>query len=506
MKIKTKYSLLTLCILVFNIQLKAALRPNALFCDHAILQRNSSVPVWGKDTPHQKVTVSFAGQNKSCLTDANGNWMVNLDALEASFEGKTMRIKGSTETVITDILIGEIWLCMGQSNMALPAKSVQKVNDIISKIKHIRSFEVKRSVALEEQENVSGMWEVNYPNSAVACSFAYELQQKINVPVGIILSCWGSSAIEAWMPKDMAKQFPYYDMVLHELWNNSTSMQRIKEAVKAGEWDKGTDVFLRRNVNIPYNAMIHPLIPYACKGIVWYQGERNSKVYDKMPESPQFLRTIGMKRYGEVLQAFVKRYRQAWDKQDLAFMVVQLPGFAKNLNTRESIDAESPTEPMSWAWMREAQQQVLSLENTYLATAIDLGEKENVHPKDKYPIGERLALLARKGVYGEDILSQGPYYKSMEVNKNQLTISFEYAEGLKTKDGEAPKGFWIAGKDKQWHKATAKIKGNSVILTATAVKEPIACRYAFAGKPEVNLINKAALPAYPFRTDNWRKE
>ena len=134
-----------------------------------------------------------------------------------------------------------------------------------------------------------------------------------------------------------------------------------------------------------------------------------------MPESPQFLRTIGMKRYGEVLQAFVKRYRQAWKGQDLAFMVVQLPGLAKDLSTRELIDAESPTEPMSWAWMREAQQQVLSLENTYLATCIDLGDKENAHPKDKYPIGERLALLARKGVYGEDILSQGPYLSLIHI-------------------------------------------------------------------------------------------
>jgi len=504
--IKTKLNILALLILLSSIQLKAKLQPNTLFCDHAILQRNAPIPIWGKDTPNQKVSIIFGGQNKSTKTDSKGNWMIKLDPMDASFQSKSMRIIGSSEITISDILIGEVWLCMGQSNMALFAHSVKEVKNIIPKIKHIRSFDVKKTVALEEQENVGGKWEAKHPNSAVACSFAYELQQKINAPVGIILSCWGSSAIEAWMPKDMAKQFPYYDKILHEMWDNKTTIDRINKALTAGSWEKTTDVFLRSTVNTPYNAMIHPLIPYACKGIVWYQGERNSKNYDKMPERPQATRVIGMKRYGEVLQAFVNRYRQAWEKQDLAFMVVQLPGLAKDLSTRTPIDPESITEPMSWAWMREAQQQVLSLPDTYLATSIDLGDKDNVHPKDKYPIGKRLALLARKGVYGEKIIAQGPFFKNMEINKEQLIVTFEHAEGLKTKDGEAPKGFWIAGKDKQWYKATAKIKENSVILTATAVEKPIACRYAFAGKPEVNLINKVALPAYPFRTDNWRSE
>jgi sialate O-acetylesterase len=247
----------------------------------------------------------------------------------------------------------------------------------------------------------------------------------------------------------------------------------IEEGVRHG------NVFVRKQPNLLYNAMLHPVIPYACRGMVWYQGEANAGKPDE---------------YAQSFPHWIKRLRKGWNRDDLHVLAVMLPGFGKD-NGRPDAN--------SWAWFREAQMKVLDLPRTGVANTIDLGDVKNIHPPDKAPIGERLALLARSSVYQEKIPGQGPTYQSFSVNGNAMTVQFAHADGLKTLDGKPPTGFWLADKEGAWHPATAVIQGNTVVLKAVDVVKPAACRYAFCGKPAVNLTNRTGLPAYPFRTDDW---
>lgn len=477
---------------------------SAIFSDHMVLQRGMPVPVWGTAGVGQKITVAFAGQVKNTIADKNGKWKIFLDTLQTSSMGRDLTVKGKNKVIISDVLVGEVWICSGQSNMQMQVDAVPDIEALVPKAKHIRSFEVNRTVSLKEADEVWGKWSDKVPASAVAFSFAYFLERLGEIPIGVIHSSWGSSSIEAWMPRDMTENFDYFKTIMRDFDADSLTQHRIKTIVdKGGERSNKEDIFLRRQPNILYNAMMKPLAPFAVRGLVWYQGERNTRYKSGMPkvtEANWFHKVSGMKDYADVLNAWVLRYRKEWNKEDMHFMVVMLPGYGKGTVKTPKIDPKDPTAE-SWAWMRESQLKVLQLPHTSVINTIDLGDVQNIHPKDKLPIGRRLALEAAHETLGKDIISEGPIMKSVEVRKRSLVVKYVHAEGLKTTNGNAPSGFWIAGETMQWKPAKAKIKGQTVVLKSEEVEKPLFVRYAFSGKPVVNLVNGANLPAYPFRTD-----
>lgn len=496
-----------LSVILFPVSLRAEPKPSALFGDHMVLQRDMTVPVWGTADPGETVVVEFDGQKKSSTANAAGKWRVELDPLKASSKPSKMTISSSSNTPKiehSDVLVGEVWICSGQSNMQLGVGKVSEVKALVPKAKNIRNFTAKRTVAFTEQETLGGIWQKKEPDSAVAFSFAYFLEETADVPVGIILSAWGSSSIEAWMPRDMTEQLPYFKTIMDEFDANTQAQARIKAALATPEgWSGSDDVFMRRQPNILYNAMMKPLAPYACRGLVWYQGERNTRFISGMPESPWYKRVVGMQEYGDVLKLWIQRYRKEWKNDQMHFLVVMLPGFGNRMvETGPKLDAQNPT-AHSWAWMRESQLKALELPHTSVANTIDLGSETNIHPTDKLPVGQRLALLAARDTLGLDVAAEGPVMKNIERSVNTLTVHFEHAEGLKTRDNKAPSGFWLADDSAVWVRAEAQIKDETVELRSTQLDHPLYVRYAFAGKPSVNLVNKANLPARPFRTDRF---
>ena len=491
-------------ILLWPAVLWAQLELASPFTDHMVLQRDQPVPVWGTANPNAKVTVSFDGQKKVATANAEGQWMLQLDPLKASFESRSLSVKAADQQLtLMDVLVGEVWICSGQSNMQYAYGSVPEIKALAPDAKNLRTFEVKRMVAFTEQDRCEGRWEVGIPGSAVAFSFAYFLEQAAEVPVGIILTCWGSSGIEAWMPRDMTKDFPYFKTLMDEFDANTDAHDQIKAALARPEgWSRQEDVFLRRQNNILYNAMMKPLAPYACRGLVWYQGERNTQSMYGMIEKPWFSRNSGMLLYGDVLQGWIQRYRQEWQNEQLHFLVVMLPGYGGVLPTSPLKDGGHPASH-SWAWMRESQLKALNLPHTAVANTIDLGDVKNVHPKDKLPVGQRLALLARRDTLGQDVVAEGPVLDRVEAKAGGLVVHFKQANGLKTLDGEAPREFWLSDDSEKWHAADARLEGETVLLRSADCPQPLYVRYAFTGKPSVNLVNAAGLPAYPFRTDSF---
>jgi sialate O-acetylesterase len=479
----------------------AALKVASPFTDHAVLQQGMPVPIWGKADPGAGVSVEFAGQKKTGLADRSGRWKVALDALKGTAQGLIMTISsGDSKITLADVVVGEVWICSGQSNMQMgrtpDLKGLSEAG--------LRTFEVKRTVAFTEQEDVVGNWKVGGPNSAVAFGFAHHLAEKTGgVPVGIILSAWGSSSIEAWMPRDMTEQLPHFKTIMAEWDANTEAQAQIKAALAKGKWSRSDDVFMRRQSCIVYNAMMKPLAPFACRGLVWYQGERNTRYLTGMPDSPWYHRVASVQDYDETLKAWVQRCRKEWGRDNMQFLMVMLPGFGSVLNTSPTKDHEHPS-AHSWAWFRESQLAVLDLPRTAVANTIDLGDAKNIHPRDKGPIGERLALLAAHDTLKLNVEARGPVFDRLEKRGERLIVHFSHATGLKTTDGKAPTEFWIAGEDAKWTPATAKIGKGRVILYSSDCPKPEHVRYAFTGKPSVNLINGAGLPAYPFRTDRFK--
>jgi len=485
---------------------RPAIALGAPFSDNAVLQRDMPVPVWGWAEPGSKITVAFAGQTKVATADKERKWLVTLDPMKACDEPRTMTItssignpsspKGSQlrsgsydgqaagtsqQSAISNVLVGEVWICSGQSNMqygwgkeshpmfnwGVETNLAILVAD--ARKKPIRSFTVLPDASFVPKENCQGAWVKDVSGSAVAFGFSYDLYQKLNVPVGVIVTCWGSSSIEGWMPRELTEQLPHFKAIMQAFDANTNVHNRVQAAIDKGIQHK--NVFVRQQPNLLYNAMLHPVIPYACRGMVWYQGEANA---GKPAE------------YAQSLPAWIKRLRAEWEHDDFRFLIVMLPGYGDKM----------------WPWFREVQLGILQTPHTSVANTIDLGEEKNIHPADKAPICERLALLARRDVYGEKIEAQGPVFKSATVKGNRVAVEFDHAADLKTTDGAAPVGFMLAGNDRKWLPAKASIKGSTVELEAEGLTEPVFIRYAFAGKPIVNLVNGANLPAYPFRTDN----
>lgn len=489
-------SLALLIAVLYVCPLLADVKPSTVFGNGMVLQCGSPVPVWGRATPGEKVVVEFDGQNKSTMAGADGRWSVELDSLAASSEGRTLTISGENTCSFTDVLVGEVWICCGQSNMVMGYNSIPELKALLPKAQErpIRHFAVTTLVAFEPQENVRGEWKTGPPTSAVALAFSYFLQERLQIPVGVIQTCWGSSRIEGWMPRDMTSKLPHFATAMEAFEKNDRP--RVEELLEFAKthpkgapqcWERKDNIYLRTRPNILYNAMLHPIAPFAVRGMAWYQGESNSG-------EPAL--------YAQSLPAWVDRLRQHWGSNDFHLLAVMLPRFGRILHgENKSIDYPDNG---SWAWFREAQMKVLEVPHTSVANTIDLGDVKNIHPKDKEPIGRRLAQLALRDIHQLEIAAGGPRFRSIEISGSTITVLFDDAVGLKTTDGKPPSEFWLAGKDRKWLRASsARIQGNEIKLEAEGLSEPVAVRYAFAGFPEVNLVNRAGLPAYPFRSDEW---
>jgi hypothetical protein len=482
---------------------RADVRLPKIISDHMVVQRGAAVPVWGWADAGEEVTVSLAGQTQTARADAGGKWRVKLDKLEAAGP-HTLTVKGKNTLTVKDVLVGEVWLASGQSNMQW---SVAQARDpdkerAAADFPQIRMFTVARKPAREPQSDCSGSWQVCSPQtvgqfSAAAYFFGRDLHQKLGVPVGLINSSYGGTIIEAWISQDALKSLPELKGVLASYekraatydpekakadydkrlaaWQEAARKAREKGKQPPPRPRQPTDP--RRSPNYPavlFNGMIAPLIPYAIRGAIWYQGESNAGSEDSG------------RLYALELPLLIRDWRGRW-KEDFPFAWVQLPNY------------ESPAK--GWPLVREAMLKALAVPNTGMAVAIDIGEARNIHPKNKQEVGRRLALWARAKVYGEKTPCSGPLPAGHKVSGSTVELTFRHADGgLVAKGGEL-RGFTIAGADGKWRPAEARIEGDKVLVSSPEVKEPVAVRYDWANNPDGNLYNGAGLPASPFRTD-----
>ncbi|MDF1659593.1 MAG: sialate O-acetylesterase, partial [Verrucomicrobiales bacterium] len=405
-----------------------------------------------------------------------------------------------------DVLAGEVWICCGQSNMQMGHNRIPDiaalVEETIAAKRPVRTLQISQNISFSEEERTGAEWSTTPPDSAVAAAFACKLQAAIDVPVAVVVAAWGSSSLEGWMPAALTEELPHFAAMMEDHLADTTITDMIiaanagtptitnyskdpKENAQLTKKHRAANIYARTRPNMLYNAMLHPIIPMAAQGMVYYQGEANTRS------------TEDMLQYSTSQRAWLELLRKRTGRDDWRFLSVMLPGFARSPN----VDLEA-VDITTWSTMRDHQLKILELPHTAVACTIDLGDAKDIHPKDKFPIGERLALLARRDTCGETgLLAQGPTFAGMKKEGSSITVQFDHAKGLSTSDGESPKAFWVSDGDNQWYRAGARIEGEAIILTAPEGITPKHARYAFAAKPVVNLINEAGLPAYPFTTD-----
>ena len=484
------------------------LRFAKIFTDHGVLQRDMPVHVWGWSGPNTQVKVEFGGQTKNTTADESGKWMIKLDPMKANARGQELKVTaGGSSVSLEDILVGEVWLASGQSNMGFSIPKSTHAEEARKLIPHptLRRFKVGPYIADEPLADIGADGAFQHPRwrmgddgqwrtvdnerfgldwiSAVAAWFAHEVRISQDVPVGLIESNFGGSKLYCWMPRESLDHSPEFTRDVIELYR----VQKAKwdESYAAWEADPNRDPDKPPTepwrLSCLYNAMIAPVTPYAMRGVIWYQGESNQGRAEA---------------YRRQLPTMVTSWRKAFHKNDLAFLAVQLPAFGKVRNWPRS----------AWSEMRES---IALLEKSlpYTATVVstDCGLPDEIHPPLKKPIGQRLALAARAKVYGEkDLISREPRPRKITFLENTALIDFD--QNLETKDGQLEvKGFSLAGLDQKFHPAKAMIKGGgSAWVTSEKVKEPIAVRYAWQDSPISNLQNKEGMPVGTFRSDVWK--
>lgn len=478
--------------------------PN-IISDHMVLQREMPVPIWGTAEAGEAVAVAIAGQEVKTTAGADGRWLVRLAPLQVGGPLE-MTVTGKNTVKVSDILVGENWLASGQSNMQWTVKSSLKAEQEIAaaNFPKLRLYSVTRVVAAQPQSEAPGKWEVCTPQtvpdfSAVAFFFGRDLHRTLDVPVGMIHSSWGGTPAEAWTSRPMLESDAAFKPIF-ERWdkafsNYATALRSYKDAVAT--WVEDSIASEAQNRPIPaapkvpandprvsphrpsglYNAMINPLVPFAMRGAIWYQGESNaSRAY----------------QYRKLFPAMIQDWRHTWNQGDFPFLFVQLANF----KTKAPQDG-------TWAELREAQTMTLALPNTGMAVTVDIGESGDIHPKNKQDVGHRLCLAAQAVAYGKKLVYTGPMYDGMTVEGGKVRIKFKSAAGLKSSDAAALKGFTIAGEDRKFVEATAKIDGETVVVSSEAVGQPVAVRYGWNDDPTCTLLNGSDLPASPFRTDDW---
>jgi sialate O-acetylesterase len=437
---------------------RAEVKPNPLFTDNMVLQRDRPVKVWGAAAADEKVKVSIADQNAEA-TAKDGRWQVELKPLPAGGP-HTLVIEGGNKVELKNVLVGDVWVASGQSNMEMNVRSSADADKTIAAAKHprIRLFTVKRGGSPEPKDSVEGKWVECSPDtvgdfSAVAYHFGVSLETKLNVPIGLINTNVGGTAAQRWTPKEVLQSTPELEKYASE-----------------------------KNASDLYNAMIHPLLHFAIRGAIWYQGESNAG--DAIA-------------YRTLFPAMIKSWRDRWRQGEFPFLFVQIAPW----------EVPNDSSKQTWAELREAQLMTLSkLPNTAMAVITDVGDAKDIHPKQKQPVGERLALAALALAYGEKIEYSGPIFESMTTSGERAILRFKHADGGLETHGEKLTGFTIAGDDKKFHDAEAKIEGDTVVVMSAEVHKPVAVRFGWLNYPIVNLWNKDGLPASPFRTDNWPRD
>ena len=503
----------------------AAIQLPAIFTDHMVLQQGQPVPIWGTSDPDEDITVTMGAQQQQATADADGRWQVKLDPLTASIVPAELKVSGASGiATVKDVLVGEVWICSGQSNMQWTVKQAANAEQEIAAadFPQIRMFSLERTPAMTPQTDCKGTWTPTSPAtagefSAVAYYFGRHLHRALKVPVGLINTSWGGTRVEAWtsrvalderpcateMLEDWEKLLNSWDPVIEEssfkarkeAWQAKVkAIQKANAALAAGA-EKAPLPPAPRPPDDPtktphypavlFNGMIAPLIPYAVKGAIWYQGESNQR------------RAF---QYQELLPTMINDWRSRWNSK-FSFYIVQLASYGN----RQPPTTE-PGQDDTWVELQEAQYlTALTLPRCGLVVTNDIGEKDDIHPKNKQEVGRRLALWALAKDYDRDTtVFSGPLYKTSTIEGNTIRIDFDHVGGgLKTRDGGPLKHFQILGEGNAWHWAEARIEGDQVLVSSPGVVSPLGVRYAWAAWPEgANLINAEGLPASPFRTDD----
>lgn len=462
----------------------AEVRLASYFGDNMVLQRNSPIRIWGWADPGSAIQVSLGAVHASARVDATGAWLAILPALTRG-DNLELTITGAGTITLRNLVVGDVWLCSGQSNMDLPVNGLDAWDTDIkpSDFPKIRCLKVKntRGKQIEKDITTEKGWLVCTPTregvgqfTGAGFHFAREIQARTGIPIGIVHDAWGGTRIEAWMPPAALDLVP------------SLRVQAVKPAPSSTEPEWG----------LIANAMICPLSRCPFAGVLWYQGESNADAGD----------TADL--YADKLQALVLGWRRLFENDNLPFYIVQLTSYKK--------PTDNPAECGPWAPIREAQLRALSIPKTGLAVTIDIGEEDNIHPRNKYDVGLRLARWALASEYGQKQEVSGPLYRDMHVEGGKIRIAFTHAESglmIGKKDRRKPvqeeasgtiHGFAIAGADKLWTWAEASIDGQTIVVTSPRVPKPVAVRYAYSQNPGgANVYNRDGLPASPFRSDRW---
>lgn len=454
----------------------AEIKLPAIFGSHMVLQQQADAPIWGKATPKKVVTLVTSWNKKrySTIADPTGKWKIKV-ATPAAGGPYAITISDGKEVTLTDVLIGEVWVCSGQSNMQMPMNGYRNEpvigsNEAIatSSNRSIRLFTVKRDKKLEPASDFEGEWLECLPGnvaefSTVAYFFGNMVQDALQIPVGLICSSYGGTRIEPWISEEGYGEFDW-----------------IKMPDK-----KSTEDYSIQTPTVLYNAMIAPMVGFALRGCLWYQGESNWKE----PE-----------RYKQLMQGMVKNWRKQWGIGEFPFYYVQIAPFGY----QSPFQQDPPPKPLS-ALLREAQLEASALiPNSGMASLLDIGEKNSIHPSHKREVGERLAFLALAKTYGfKGIEYSGPVLKEMTIEGQTVKLTFDHAEKGLTTFGKELEGFTLAGENKRFYPAKAYITGKGITLFSPQVEKPLAVRYAFDDFVTGTLFNTNGLPASSFRTDKW---
>jgi sialate O-acetylesterase len=500
-----------LSILVTTRPASAEVKLPALISDNMVLQQGRKVALWGTAEPGEQVTVTLGSEKGTGAADVEGRWKVELGPLKAGGPSE-MTVAGKNTLTLHNVVVGEVWICSGQSNMEMAVgNSPRAWGGVLNAEKEIsngtypmiRQFTVKKVVAGQPQKDATGQWVAATPQtvgefSAVAYFFGRELHKVLGVPVGLIDSSWGGTPAEAWtsapalaaepelktLLRDWEQKVADYPQLLERFrkdlqqWEQSAQQAEAegKPAVRPPEMPADPRGNPWRAAGL-YNGMIAPLISYTIAGAIWYQGESNAgRAY----------------QYRKLFPAMIRDWRRAWGQGDFPFLFVQLASYIQEYSPKTC-----------WAELREAQTMTLSLPNTGMAVTVDIGDPYDIHPKNKQEVGRRLALAAEAIAYGRKVAYSGPLYDSMSIEGDSVRLRFQHVDGGLVTKGGALKGFEVAGEDRKFFEAEAKVSSDTVVVRSSTVPRPVAARYAWADYPECNLFNKAGLPASPFRTDDW---
>ncbi len=486
----------------------------SILSDHMVLQQGQKLPIWGWGDPGEHVSVSFGSQEAKTVTGPDGTWKVMLDPLGASDQPQTMSVMGKTKVDVHDVLVGEVWLCSGQSNMEWPLREARNADLALAAADDpmIRHTTVRNMGLQKPNHDYYGGWQLCTPESigdfsAVGYFFGRNLRRTLHVPIGLIDNAWGGSACEAWVRRDLLAADPEYDLLLKS-WTQSeaNALWAASYAAYEQQYDKWMQAQMaakKTQQTVPelprgdfenrlltngrpgnlYNGRLAPVMPFGIRGAIWYQGETNaSRAY----------------QYRKLFPLMIQNWRDDWGQGDFPFYWVQLADFQ---------DENSEPSESEWAELREAQTRTLITARPHAGQAviIDLGEANDIHPRNKEEVANRLSRWALANEYDQDLVFRSPEFQDVTFAGGKAIVKCAHAgSGLRTVDESEVKGFSIAGNDQRWMWATVRIIDPTTIEVSSAdVPQPAAVRYAWSDNPICNVYSKEGLPLTPFRTDDW---